>query len=150
MVDQAPSATASLILALHARFEANNAEYQVIEAARPANDDFAERGKIDRAIRASEAEADALRFAILTQVPDSREDALVLMFHIRIEQDAQSHCAKPPSDAAKSILGAAIDALFDFLACEDRFDHFDPGDQLRSARDTAFYARRYRTGVMGA
>ncbi|GHH16128.1 hypothetical protein GCM10008023_19780 [Sphingomonas glacialis] len=145
------TAAASLLQALHARFEANNAEYNVIEAARPADHDLAERGKIDRATSANEYEADALRFAILTQVPDSHPDALVLMFHIRLEQDAQAHSAVPPSNREKSILATAIDTLFDFHACESESDDFDYGKlgkQLRTACRDVYDARRYRTGVV--
>ncbi|MEG3178169.1 hypothetical protein U1872_18155 [Sphingomonas sp. RB3P16] len=152
MTSQPNPAAASLMQALHARFEANNAEYNAIEAARPAGDDWAERGKIDRATSASEYEADALRLAILTQVPDSSPDALILLFHIRIEQDAQAnaHSSAPPSVGRKAVLQIAIDTLFDSMACETQFERFDAGEQMRAARDTVFYARRYRTGTTGA
>lgn len=148
MATAVQTTSASLLLALHARFEANNCEYAKIESARVAEDDFTELGKIARATSLSEAEADALRFAILTQIPDSHEDAIVLMFHIRLEQDAQAHSAIPASDRDKSILATAIDTLFDFQACQSQFDHGEIGKQLQAACNDAFYARRYRTGVM--
>lgn len=138
----------ALILALHARFEANASEYARIETARVEDDDFGRLGQLSRATGASEAEEDALRHAILTQVPASSEDALVLMFHIRLEQDFQAHSVKTPSDAAKALLRTAIDTLFDFMACQSQFDHGEIGRQLQEACNTVFYARRHRTGEM--
>lgn len=150
MIDHAPTAAGSLMVALHTRFEANNAEYERIDGTSPDGKDFAEQGRIDRARTASQREEDALRHAILTQVPRRKEDALILVFHIRLEQDFQASAAQPVSEADAGVLSMAIDTLFDFLACELQIDHEALGPRLQDACTTVFSARRYRTGYMEA
>ena len=146
------AAAPSLIQSLHARFEAVQLECRAIEQAQHAEDpnDYLERGKLDRASSASAAEEDALRYAILTQVPDSWKDGLILAYHVRIEQDLQANIAETfaASDPRPRILSNAIDTLLDFMCCETNLDHAEVGAEFQQAAVDVFYARRYRTGLM--
>ena len=151
-MEAAATSVPSLILALHSRWEANNVEYELIDSHDLARDDMSGHGKRERAMNASQREEEALRAAILTQVPDSHADALVLMFHTRIEQDLQANSsdAAKPSDDARAILIMAVDTVFDFMACEFMVDHETTGVRFQKSCNDVFDARRYRTGEMEA
>jgi hypothetical protein len=137
--------TPSLIRALHNRFETNQTEFAQIEDAATKADSQ------HLAARANELEADTLRLAILTQVPDTWTDAAILQFHIRIEHDLQAMATTPDCDGERAkALRMAIDTMFDFIASETNFDldHEAIGKSFQQACITTHYARRHRTGDM--
>ena len=136
------TAAPSLIAALHARFEACDAEYQRIE-------DDATRDKPNgTALAASQFETDQVRVTILTQVPDTWADAAILQYHIRIAHEATESDTERASDEAKA-LSMAIDTLFDFMASETPdLDHGAIGPEFQRACNDTHFARRHRTGDM--
>ncbi|MDB5583363.1 MAG: hypothetical protein JWR80_8539 [Bradyrhizobium sp.] len=144
---------ASVIRAMHTRFEQANAEYDRIDAAQTALNragDRLEALRYDRALRENQTETDALRRAILLQVPDSWTDALILQYHIWLEQDLQASSDDKPSDADSSALLLAIDTLFDFMACEVQADHAAIGQAFQQGCNLVHFQRRHRTGEMEA
>jgi hypothetical protein len=142
----------SPIMAMHTRYEETMAEFGVIEKAE--NDarkrrDESEAAALERGSRASCREADALRTAILHQVPDSWTEAMALQFHIVNAFDLLIGCTEPP-EFEQEALQTAIDTLFDFMCCEVEADHEQVGLSFRDGANRAFFQRRRRTGVVEA
>jgi hypothetical protein len=148
-----PDQGASLIAALHARYEATQSEYATIERAdtpqAKQRQNSPDVQHFDAALLASEREADALRNVILYQVPDSWSDALILQYHIVVAQDAHAAAAKPKEEGGER-LQIAIDTLFDFMCTEVRADAGEIGATFKDAAASVFRARRLRTGVVEA
>lgn len=138
------------IMAMHTRFEQASAEYRVVERAereaRDRNDD-AEAGAYQRALKSLVGETEALRLAILHQVPDDWPAAMVLQFHIVGAFDVQANCDDVPAQELAA-LQTAIETLFDFLCCEVEQDHGAMGSAFQSEANRTFFKRRYRTGVV--
>ena len=140
------SAHTSLILALHARFEAASYECNALDngtlrAARPT----AERlEQLRAAISDSINEQDALRLAILMQVPNTTAEAAVLTFHISVARDAE----ETATDREREALTLAIDTLFDFMACEAA--GAVQGKDFATLAERVRERRRLRTGEMEA
>ena len=140
----------SLILAMHARYEQAWQEFNTIDGAslefagKTDPDSLCEHHKLDRAGKANAREFDALRLAILWQVPDTWPEALVLSYHIHCAHDLEDS----PSKESKAALAAAIDTLFDFMACEVEQDHEALGEQFKNGTMLVFEQRRLRTGVV--
>lgn len=109
---------ASIIATLHARYEASMAEYSAIDTADTRlTEDRADRMlgyRYADAMKASDSEHDALRSAILYQVPDTWIEAMILLYHIRVQHDLTTLSAGA-SEAERLALDTAIDTLFDFL-----------------------------------
>lgn len=141
--------TLSPILSMHARYEANMAEYAVTEKAeydaRKARDDDA--NAFERALQTLCREADALRAAILYQVPDTWAEATILQFHITNAYDMIATADAAPGDDAIA-LSVAIDTLFDFMCCEVQQDHSEVGPSFSDGAIRVHFARRRRTGVV--
>lgn len=142
----------SPIMAMHQRYEETMAEYLAIEKAesiaRRERDEDAE-GALARAMRASCRESDALRVAILHQVPDTWPEAQVLQFHITNAFDLLTGCTNV-SEIEQQALQIAIDTLFDFMCCEVDSDHGEIGRSFQDGASRVFFQRRRRTGVMEA
>lgn len=142
--------TGSPILAMHQRYEATMAEYLVIEKAesraRKERDENTE-GAMSRAMRASCRETDALRTAILHQVPDSWTEAMVLQFHVVNAFDMMAGCTDYP-EYEQEALQTGIDTLFDFMCCEVDADHERVGRNFQDGANRVFFNRRRRTGVV--
>ncbi|WP_267386149.1 hypothetical protein [Sphingomonas sp. GC_Shp_3] len=147
-MEQATS-TSSLIAALHARYEAAQAECHAVDlaetSARRQSEDAADCYR--NACKTLMQEADALRDAILHQVPDTWSEALILQFHIlcahdqRINEDA-------PDDAGAALVQLAINTLFDFMCAEVRTDVAQIGAAIAETAARISRARRLRTGVV--
>lgn len=153
MVNAKPAALAdhaSTIRVLHSRYEAAYAEYNVIDRAEGAlADDPADhkaRFAYETAKGVNDAELEALRVAILYQVPVCWVDAMTLQFHIHSVSDMLANSAV--SDAEQAALFVGIDTLFDFMCCEVRQDHEELGGQFQAGANRVFFARRRRTGIV--
>ena len=148
--------TGSLLMDLHARYEATQAEYAVVERAET---DFNRQSQGKDAQLAAERcraacltlerEADALRDAILYQVPDSWSEALILQFHIACAHDMYAAASKP-SEGNSERLQLALDTLFDFMCCEMPTGVEAMGAALKDVAQCAYRVRRLRTGVVEA
>ena len=140
-------AALSPIMAIHARYEAGMAEYAAIEkaehAVRAAGTD--EAGSMNRALKACSSESDALRMAILHQVPASWAEAAILQYHISNAYDLLVTDEPVVSDD-RDTLGTAIDTLFDFMCCEVKQDHAEIGSSFSQSAIRVHFARRDRTG----
>jgi ribosomal protein S20 len=145
------SQPASIIRTLHARFEQANAEYDRTDAAQTALNragDKLDALRLNGALVENQAETDALRRALLLQVPDTWADALILQYHIWLEHDLQASQDEKPADNDQAALTIAMDTLFDFMACEVRADHAEIGQSFQNGCNLAHFKRRHRTGVV--
>lgn len=146
---------ASVIMAMHARFEQANAEYDRIDTAltavHVASEHLTSRGlQLSRAMSDNQAECDALRLSILRQAPDSATDALILQYHIWLSHDMLENATDAITAQERAALSAAIDTMFDFLACETPGDHDGIGQAFRQGHKLARSNRRFRTGELEA
>lgn len=144
----------STIAAMHARYEATFDEYNMVDRAATRlrrNDDAAlpMQCACDRAMRVIERESDALRQAILYQVPINWTEALILQHHIRIAQDLVVNSDKPV-EADKDALDTAVDTLLDFMASTITADHDAIGRQFQTAVAIVTERRRMRSGDVEA
>ena len=148
-----PTPAVSLIAALHARYEATQTEYAAVAHADMAKSRERENTRdaqhYGTALLTSEHESDALRNAILFQVPDSWSDALILQYHIVCAHDMYAAVMKP-NEADYELLQTAIDTLFDFMCTEVRADAGEIGPAFKYGAERAFSLRRLRTGVVEA
>jgi hypothetical protein len=128
------------ILALHARHEACRREAEAIDRARDDHQSDAEvsAGLADAAA-ANRAELDALREALLRQVPNGWSDALILAYHL-----AAGLTDIPAGDGAA--LRLASESLFDFMASVVDLDHEPLGERFQSATVRALRRRHLRAG----
>lgn len=142
-------ASSSPILVMHSRYVAAWEEYTRIDKAATAlgKNEPADL-KLEFAYRdgmtANNGETDALRLAILYQVPTTWVEAMVLQFHISISYELVDE----PSTEDRAVLRSAIDTLFDFMCCEVDQDHEALGHGFQQAAIIAFDKRRYRTGIV--
>ncbi len=140
----------SVLMAMHRRYEQTQVEYEIVSAAEQEAKDNGDDGafKLEDACRSSAAQADALRLAILYQVPADIAEAAVLQFHIATMHDMIDGCAdrrEHEGDALK----VGMQTLFDFLACEMKEDHGEHvGGYFRDEAVRAYFARRRRTGLL--
>lgn len=145
-----PQTPASALMAMHKRYEQAQVEYENIDTARQTakDNDDSEAFLLENAGTTSIKEADALRMAILYQVPMDIAEAAVLQFHISNMHDMIEGCAERPENE-EDALAVAIQTLFDFLACEMKQDHEEHvGGYFRDEAVRAYFARRRRTGLL--
>ena len=140
---------ASPILAMHARYEASWAEFIIVEDARMKldrkdRDESALAHRYDDAMKVNAGETDALRLAILYQVPITPQEALVLQYHVHGASDPDLMATSDERDA----LSVANDTLFDYRC--DEIDHDDSDGMFQSAEHIVSERRRFRTGKVGA
>jgi hypothetical protein len=146
MAERKPSPT----MAMHKRYEETMAEYRVVEnAEREARDgkDETDALLLGNALKDLTRETDAVRVAILHQVPDSWAEAMVLQFHIVAAHDLHASCATAP-DGEVEVVQTAIETLFDFMCCEIDQNHAALGDAFQTEANRVFFKRRRRTGVV--
>lgn len=145
------SQTLSPIMAMHRRYEQAQLEYEIIDDARQEAKDSGDKEAflLENAGHSSVREADALRIAILYQVPTRTAEAAVLQYHIAAMQDMIVG-SEPRRELEEEALSVAIQTLFDFLACKMKEDHEETGGgSFRDEAVRAYFARRRRTGEMG-
>ena len=139
----------SPLLAMHARYEAAWEEYNNIDTAQLKLNDRNEaerclKFRYSDALKANNAETDALRLAILYQVPTTWQEALVLQYHVHSTADPHSDL----TDDEKNALEIGLDTLFDFMC--DEVAHGEDDGIFHRAECIVSDRRRYRTGKVGA
>ncbi|HVL77879.1 MAG TPA: hypothetical protein VM346_01175 [Sphingomicrobium sp.] len=144
------NAKTSLILALHARYEAAWDEYNRLDNAKLALDESVEEERrlsfrYDDAMRRNQEEVDALRVAILLQVPSTDEELSILAFHMWSLYDSDSETA---SGIEKRALEEGLNSTFDYLVGEGRCEMDRLGRQFANGASLAFDRRRFRTGQL--
>lgn len=138
------------IATMHARYEAAWAEDMRLEEAENALDDRSAaaetlKHRYDEAREKLGHETDALKVAILYQVPKSWADAIILQFHIWSMADLLASTDDRPEPEDRALL-IAIDTLFDFMACElADIDHEAIGKMFKDGTMLAWRRRRTRT-----
>ena len=143
--------TTSPILAMHARYEAAQAAYTTLDNAqsatrRGAAADSSYTLAVETGMTRADAESDALRTAILYQVPNTAEEALILQYHVWIAVDLYGQDA-PDLDRAAML--TAIDALFDFaVSTTPLAADAAPGRQFAYGADRVRERRSFRTGKL--
>lgn len=143
----------SPIQSMHVQYERAWEAYNRLDEARLGLTDSPEDHLLashyaDAMTAANEA-TDALRVAILHQVPIDWTDAMLLQFHIYTLHDIQCNSTDAVTDQDKSALSIALDTLLDFMACEKQdVDHEGIGKQFHSATMRVFDRRRRRTGLL--
>ncbi|KQS04522.1 hypothetical protein ASG11_09895 [Sphingomonas sp. Leaf357] len=138
----------SCINALHTRFEQASAELVTVsnaESEARTHGSARERWEAEAAMHVLGREIDALRMALLYQVPDTRREAMTLQFHIVGAAHDQTGGGV---DLQAEALLIATDTLFDFLCCETDEDHEAIGPEFRDEANRVFFKRRMRTGVV--
>lgn len=131
------------------RYEQTMAEYLVVELAENGADDEIEKAQLRRACQDSCRETEALRTAILYQVPSNLAEAAIVQFHVTCAFDMMVNCEDYP-EAEREALTTAIDTLFDFLCCEMKGDHEQIGASFSYGAIRAHDNRRHRTGLVEA
>lgn len=143
----------SLILALHARYEQALEDHSSVDEAEPTGDTPEKRlakYPYERAMETLNKELDALRMAILYQVPGTSADAMILQYHIVEGIDMMAN-ATAKNQAEEAAVEVAASTLFDFMAREDhQTDHEALGRSFKRRTLHAFNARRFRTGQVEA
>lgn len=146
------TAALSTIRVLHARYEENETGYVAIDHAdmERAKDAAGQMlgCRYRDALKESSAASEALRLAILFQVPTDRTDALILQYHIRVQHDLNANNSSENPAQDKLALDLAIDALFVFMA-RDLADHAQIGTHLAAGVRQASQRRDFRTGSLG-
>ena len=142
-------AAPSPLVAMHARYEAAWEEYSTIDTAQLKLNDKNEterclKFRYSDALKANNAETDALRLAILYQVPTTWQEALVLQYHVHSTADPHSDL----TDDEKNALEIGLDTLFDFMC--DEVAHGEDDGIFHRAECIVSDRRRYRTGKVGA
>jgi hypothetical protein len=140
--------TSSAIVAMHSRYEAAAIEQEAIDQG-PT--DGRARIRIDSAISDLVSEKDALRTAILRQVPDSRDEFAIVLFHANnsfdLIADTEGEDWQKPEAAALRI---AMQHLFDFAASEFVSDPMAIGRAFTAEATRTHRLRRLRTGNVEA
>jgi len=142
----------SPILAMHHRYEAAWEEYNRVDVADTAlgTSDPADQSlsywyqTAKTAKTANNAETDALRQAILYQVPATWPEAMILLFHVH----SAHGLTDKPSPEEFSATETALDTLLDFICCKADQDHEAIGKHFQNGANRVFDKRRYRTGML--
>lgn len=143
------SVSHSAILAMHAAYETAMGNIEKIDRASSSctnsDRDIGRRSINDRTATTLSKEGRLLTLAILHQVPDSFEEAIILQFHlwnvVDLIQDDET------GEQEKEAMIVAADTLFDFMACEfGGIDHQAIGQSFKDGTMLAFKRRRIRTG----
>ena len=142
-------ATPTPIIAMHGRYITAWEEYNTIDVAATKLNDKNEAERILRfryadAMGASSAEANALRLAILYQVPTTWPEALILQYHIHNIGDPHTTRTEEENNA----LEVALDTLLDFMC--DEIEHEDEDNIFQRSEHIVSERRRFRTGKLGA
>lgn len=139
---------ASLIMSLHARYEAAYEEYNHIEETRPkapgnsGDPSWYAYARADRGLEENFRETSLLRQMICYQVPSTDEELTVLAFHVWSLFDTPEML-----DEERRALDQGLNSMFDYLVCEGRADMGKAGSQFATGAMLAWHRRRYRTGL---
>lgn len=144
----------SLILALHARYEQAWGEYNRLEEARaawakakPPSEEHSRKYQIESAQSESQREIDALRLALLHQVPTNWQEALVLADHVHTALAITDSFDTDRNDPERSAFETGFDTLLDFMFGE--IDHEGIGGyQMEQAEKIVRERRRFRTAQL--
>lgn len=148
---QHQTAQPSAMLIMHQRYEAATSEYDVVDCARPAlphaqgEEAESHRRELDEGCTASLAETDALRTAILLQVPRNALEAAILQFHIAAAFDMLLSYETLPKHE-KDALNTAISTMHDYLCRMAPNAGQVAGNAFAFSAAWADRKRRYRTG----
>lgn len=144
------AAAPSLIMALHAQYEAAWANYHAIEDATPAAQDappvsaeWCRKVSLDDAGAAATREIDALRLSICYQVPSTWEEVLVLAYHVYNVAEVGNEVTEEDRQAFE----AGYATMLDFMFGELDHEGFS-GQMMNSWANTVYSKRRLRTGVL--
>jgi len=144
--------TASLILALHARWEACQLAITKMEAEepdKPERDGFVEHWARyhahKRAFDATVTESCTLRQALLFQAPATDEELSVLAYHATSAADS----APGWGEGLGAALTEATSNIFDYLVSEHRIEMERAGPEFSRDAVTAFQHRHLRNGTEG-
>ena len=145
-----PSASLTTTIAvMHARYEAAWAEDHRLEAAESGLDDASQSDRTRKyqcedARKTIYQETNALRLAILYQVPTSWADALVVQFHVWGLADIMLSTGDRPHEDDQA-LHVAIATLFDFMGCQlTDIDHEAIGPMFKDGTMLAWDRGRAR------
>lgn len=143
----------SPIQVMHAQYERAWEAYNQLDNARLVLTEEPDDRRLDSlyedAMGAANEATDALRVAILHQVPMDWTDAMLLQFHINCMCDLERSSVDAVMEHDKSALAIALDTIFDFMACENQsVDHEGIGKQFHGATLCVFNRRRRRTGIL--
>lgn len=145
-----PSVSSSPIAVMHTRYEAVMAVSSVVDSASlnlGKSDDEQQLGfGYAKAITTCEAETDALRTAILFQIPTSWHDALILQYHVYVAHDLYTPGREPENERAA--LGVAIATIFDFMARMVEADQDALGRCFKASTMLVSDRRRFRTAEL--
>jgi hypothetical protein len=139
----------SLIVSLHARYEAAWVEYNTIDSARVALNKKNEAERLldfsyEDAMKANHREIEALRLAIFYQVPTTWQEALLLQYHVHSILEPSQAAAEEEAEA----LATAVDTLFDFMC--DEIEHEDVEGLFQRGEHLVSERRHRRTGKLQA
>lgn len=144
-------AAPSLILALHARYEEAWDEYNQLDDANgelssdASTGACAKRFRFDEGMERNSDETSALRLAILHQVPKTRQEALVLAFHVHgwDPTDGTEY-----TEAEKKAFTTGLDTLLHFMVEQEQGGGLN-GFQFNNAAEIVRSHVAYRTGKVG-
>jgi len=140
----------SLMMALHARYEAAWVEYNHIDSEqgkRPSDgaadpnwhNYFSSQGGMEE----NAEESEMIRLLICYQMPNTDEELTVLAFHVWGLVGMGAEITKRERRA----LEQGSNSMFDYLVTEGRAAMDDLGKQFTAGAMLAWHRRRYRTGL---
>lgn len=144
-----PTNSGSLILAMHARYEAAWRAYNLTDAAQPSkpkdgrDPNWIHYYRCEAGMAHNSAETELIRLAICYQVPGTDEELTALAFHVSGLADDDYNL----TDDERSALAQGLSTMLDYLVREGRADMEKLGGQFSAAAMLAFHRCRYRTGV---
>jgi hypothetical protein len=132
---------------MHARYEAAWTEFEAMELqeqkATRSGQECASY-QLQQAQKANLREIDALRLAILYQVPNSGTDALVLCHHIEsafdLIEEGSAH------EAERQVVGVALSSLLDFMCRDGGQEPASLGAMFKASADRVRNTTRQRKG----
>jgi hypothetical protein len=147
----ATQSNASLILALHQRYEAAWEEYNRLDAAHTALPDKKDperplAWRYKEGMATNSRESDLIRVALIWQVPVTFEEATILSYHLWSLYDIDTTLSEDEKKALEIGFTNLFDFLVDSLAGKDGLDIDKMGRQFSSGAKLAYDRRRVRTG----
>jgi CHASE3 domain sensor protein len=135
---------------LYERYEQAWDEFHRIEAATPRNpatrDDDALKSRLQDAAAANQREIDALRHAMLYQLPKDAADAVLLAAQLWTTFGLTDDFDATEDDPDRLAFETGLETLLDFLMGEA--DDLQPGYQLATAERLVRSRRQLRTGMV--
>ena len=141
-------------MALHARYEQAWEEYKSIDTAKsdlpedgPPSEAHGRKCQLEEAMETNSRETDALRQALLYQVPTTQTEALVLAEHLHTTFGLTDDFNKE-GDVDRLAFETGFDTLLDFLFGES--SEVIPGYNIGQSEKIVQMRRRLRTGITEA